>query len=141
MTDPDTVDGWLSLAGQHEEMAKLGCESRTAAQQGYFHAIMAVECALKALIWHNERFRSRPTLPQRPDLYSHNIRLLKENAAIKLKPSDPSGVSWAVVLSSDRGQYYDPKPMPRKIARQMVDAAFGEVGVVTWIRRTLNKSA
>lgn len=139
MADPDTVDGWLALANQHEQMARIGCESKTAAQQGYFHAVMAVECALKAYIWHRARFNERPSQQERPELYSHNIRLLKDKANILPKPTDPNGASWIVILNANRGQYYDPKPMPRKVARQVVDAAFSEVGVVTWIRRQLNR--
>jgi hypothetical protein len=41
------------------------------------------------------------------------------------------------VLQWDRGQGYDPSPMPRKVARSMIEAAFGDNGVVTWIRKTL----
>jgi hypothetical protein len=128
----------MALVSQHEELAKLGCESKLAASQGYFHAVMAAECALKAYIWHVERFNQAPTKEQRPELFGHNLRALKDKGGILVSRADPKAASWAVLLQSDRNQYYDPKPMPRKVARAMVEASFGEFGVVTWIRRQLN---
>lgn len=139
MADPNTVDGWLALVAQHEELASAACESKIAAQQGYFHAVMAAECALKAYIWHIERFNQPPSREQRPDLFGHNLRVLKDKARISISRSDPGAPNWAVVLQADRNQYYDPKPMPRKVARAMFEANFGENGVVTWIRRQLNR--
>ncbi|NRF12176.1 hypothetical protein [Agrobacterium pusense] len=137
MADPTSVDEWWSLVKQHEAAAKMLCDNRDAAKMGYDHAALAVECALKALIWHRERFNVRPSREERPELYSHNLRQLKDAAEIKVKHSDASAACWFVVLQWDRGQYYDPKRMPRKVARAMVDAAFGDVGVVTWVRKQI----
>lgn len=140
MADPNSVDEWLAVVKQHEATAVTMCENRVAARMGYDHAALAVECALKAYIWHLERFNQRPSKDERPDLYSHNLRLLKDTAKITIKPTDATAPSWFVVLQWDRGQYYDPKPMPRSVARSMVEAAFGAKGVVTWIRQQLSRS-
>lgn len=84
-----------------------------------------------------ERLNRWPDIDSRKELYTHDLTKLIRIAGIALKTSDPIAPSWAVVLQWDRGQAYDPIPMPRRVARSMVDAAFGEKGVVTWIRKTL----
>jgi hypothetical protein len=139
MADPDSVEQWLALVRQHEVAAKEMCENKIAARMGYDHAALAVECALKAYIWHTERFNQRPSKDERPYLYGHNLRVLKDAAGIKIKSTDRQAPSWFVVLQWDRSQYYDPKPMPRKVARSMVEAAFGEDGVVTWLRQQMRQ--
>lgn len=116
-------------------------EHKLAAGQAAFHAGLAVECALKAYIWHIERFNQWPDKNSRPDLYHHNLRRLKDIAGIVIKSTDSNAPTWHVMLSWDRNQAYDPKPMPRKVARDYVEAAFGENGVVTWIRAQLKNAS
>ena len=135
--DPQSPSEWLSLAKQHETTARLLAENREVAAQAYFHVGFAAECALKAYIMWSERLNSWPDKGSRPELYTHDLRKLVEIAGIELRTRDPIGPGWAVVLQWDRGQGYDPSPMPRKVARSMIEAAFGDNGAVTWIRRTL----
>lgn len=135
LADPDSVEGWLALARQHEEVARVASESKDAAGQGYFHAVMAAECLLKGFIWRKERFNEPPSKDVRPELYGHNLRVLKDKADIVVSRHDPAAPSWAVVLQGKRDQYYDPKPMPRRIARSMLEAVFGEKGVAEWLRK------
>jgi len=135
--DPQSPSEWLSLAKQHEVSARLLAEDRVAAAQAYAHVGFATECALKAYIMWNERLNAWPDRNSRPELYTHDLTKLVQIAGIVLKTSDPIGPSWAVVLQWDRGQGYDPKRMPRRVARSMVEAGFGQDGVVTWIRKTL----
>jgi hypothetical protein len=85
----------------------------------------------------NERLNRWPERDSRPELYTHNLSKLVRIAGIVLSTNDPTGPSWAAVLQWDRGQAYDPERMPRKVARSMVEAGFGEKGVVTWIGKTL----
>lgn len=139
MADPTSVEEWLALAAQHEEIARFACESRTAAQQGYFHVLMAVECTLKAYIWHRERFDHPPSQQDRPDLYSHNLRVLKDLSGITISRHDPTAPAWFVILQADRAQYYNPKPMPRRVSRAMLEAAFGLDGVVTWLASRITR--
>jgi len=112
-------------------------DSKTAAAQAHYHAGLAAECALKAYIWHLERFNKWPEKDARPELWSHNLRALKDKAGILIKSTDSNAPCWHVVLQWDRNQGYDPKPMPRKVAKAMVDATFGTDGVVTWLRQNL----
>ncbi len=135
--NPQTSSGWLLLAGQHEASARLLAGDRVAAAQAYGHVGFAAECALKAYIMWKERLNIWPDRDTRKELYTHDLRKLVQIAGIELNPKDPIGPSWAVVLQWDRGQAYDPNPMPRKVARSMIEAAFGRKGVVTWIRETL----
>jgi hypothetical protein len=127
----------MSLARQHETTARLLAENREVAAQAYFHVGFAAECALKAYIMWSERLNNWPDRDSRPDLYTHDLTRLADLAGIERRTTDPIGPSWKTVLDWNRSQGYDPNPMPRKVARSMVEAAFGEKGVVTWIRKTL----
>src|SRR5579863_8339186 len=135
--NPKSPSEWLRLAHQHEASARLLAEDRIAAAQAYSHVGFATECALKAYIMWKERLNTWPDKSLREEVYTHDLRRLVQIARIELKPGDPIGPSWAVVLQWDREQAYDPARMPRRVARSMVDAAFGDRGVVTWIRKTL----
>ncbi len=135
--DPQSATEWLSLARQHEVSARVLAENRVAAGQAYAHVGFATECALKAYIMWKERLNAWPDKQSRADLYTHNLRDLVRIAGIALNTRDPVGPSWAVVLNWERWQAYDSKPMPRRVARSMVEAGFGEKRVVTWIRKTL----
>jgi len=137
MADPNTVEEWMTLVAQHERAARVMAADKIAAAQGHWHAGIAVECALKAYIMKRERLNGWPSKEARPELYSHNLRALSITAGIRPTSKDPEVTSWYVVLQWDRNQGYDPKPMPRRFAQAMVDAAFGEKGAVTWIRSNL----
>ena len=135
MSDPDTVEGWLSLAAQHEASARALVDIKQTGAQAIFHAGLAVECALKAYIMWSERLNGWPSREGRPDLYTHDIRDLRAIAGLELDAKSPRAPSWHIFLQWDRGQAYDPKPVPRKVARAYVDGAFGSDGLVTWLRR------
>jgi hypothetical protein len=135
--DAQSPSEWLALVRQHEAAARLLAENRAVAAQAYAHVGSAAECALKAYIMWRERLNSWPERGSRPELYTHDLRRLVDIAGIELRTTDPVSPSWAVVFQWDRGQGYDPSPMPRKVARSMIEAAFGVNGVVTWIRKTL----
>jgi hypothetical protein len=135
--DPQSPGEWMALAQQHEKSARLLATDRLAAGQAYFHVGFAAECALKAYIMWKERLNSWPDNVLRPELYTHDLRKLVRIAGIPLTTKDRVGPSWKVVLDWNRNQAYDPNPMPRRVARSMIEAAFGQEGVVTWIRETL----
>ena len=134
---PQSISDWLSLCHQHERAAKAIVEDKKACAQAVHHAGLAVECALKAYIWHVERFNQWPSKDGRPELYIHDLRKLRMTAGIPLNPGEATAPSWHIMLQWDRNQGYDPKPMPRKVARSFVDAAFGSDGVATWLRQKL----
>lgn len=137
MADPDDVDGWLRLVSSHESAARMLADDRNVAMQGWWHAGLAIECALKAYIMRRERLNGWPSREARPELFTHDLRALRTIAGIKLSHKDLTAAAWHVALQWDRNQGYDPKPMPRRVARSMVSAAFDENGVVTWIRQKL----
>jgi hypothetical protein len=135
MSDPVSVDEWLQLVRQHEEAARHLLQNKKAASQGYWHSGMAVECALKAYIMRKERLNGWPSKAARPELYTHDLIALARIAGITLDPTDPRAPAWHVSLQWNRNQGYDPKPMPRKVAWSLFEAAFGQNGVVTWLRQ------
>jgi hypothetical protein len=134
MPDPSAPDEWLTLAAQHERIARFAAESKTLGAQAHFHVGLGVECALKAYIMRRERFNRWPYKASRPDLHVHDLRKLAAIAGISIAPTSPIAGAWKVVMDWDRNQGYDPKPMPRRVARSWVEAAFGPEGVVSWIR-------
>lgn len=137
MDNPDSVIDWLRLSEQHRIAAQSLAEDRKVAAQALFHVGLAVECMLKAYIMHRERLNCWPDKASRGDLYTHDLRKLAEIAKIEVKVTDPHAPAWSVLRQWDRNQGYNPKPMPRKVARSWCDAAFGTEGVVTWIRQKL----
>ena len=94
----------------------------------------AVEFELKALIIKRERLNSWPSNASRPELYTHNLRTLYLAAGLTSSdvPAAKRG-AFKTVLDWDRLHEYKDQKMPRKVARSMVDAAFGENGVVDWL--------
>ena len=137
MADPDSVDEWLLLVGQHAEAARLLSQHSMTAAQAVFHVGVGVECAIKALIMSREQLNGWPSRASRPDIFTHDLRRLLTIASIDPKQTGTVAPSWHVVLQWDRNQGYDPRPMPLIVARQYVEAAFGQQGVATWIREQL----
>lgn len=138
---PQSISDWLALCRQHERAALAIVEDKRACAQAVHHAAFAVECALKAYILHKERFNQWPSKGSRPDLYVHDLRALRRLAGVDVKPTEPTAPAWLVMLQWDRNQGYDPKPMPRKVARSYVEAAFGSDGVATWLRQQLKNAS
>lgn len=139
VSDPKTIDQWLALARQHEIVAHAVIEDRVAASQGYFHCAMAIEASLKALILSLER--PNDVSAWLASVKTHDLRVLSKRAKIEMNPGSPLAPALFVALQWDREQGYDPRPMPRKVARAMQMATFGEKGIVTWIRSVLRTSS
>jgi hypothetical protein len=137
MADPATPEEWLALVAQHERVALAMQNDRRAAAQAYYHAGQGVECALKAYIMRRERLNGWPSRQSRPELYTHDLVALATIARISFTPQSRLAPSWSLVRQWTRDQSYDPKPMPRKVAKSWVEAAFGQEGIVTWLRATL----
>lgn len=125
---------WLDLAGQHEAAAITLCRNRLTAGQAIFHVGIGIECVLKALVMKKNGFLAWPSRSRRPDLWSHNLVFLLGAAGVTIDPDDPVAPAWLIVSQWDRGQGYDPKPTPLRVARDMVDAAFGRDGVASWLK-------
>src|SRR5262245_9328384 len=93
----------------------------------------AVECALKAAIMRHRRFKRWPTKSSRPDLYTLSLHRLIGEAGLTLSPRDPLAPKWQTVLLWRREDTYGAKPMPVKVARNMVEAACASDGVIAWL--------
>jgi hypothetical protein len=132
--DPNSPEEWLRLAKHHELAANRLSLDKKLGTQVLFHVGSAVETALKAYIMRAERLNSWPSKEARPELYTHDLRQLVKISGIILTPDIKLAASWHVVLQWDRSQAYDPKPMPRRVSASWIEAAFGQNGVVTWIR-------
>ena len=137
MSDPSTVEAWMSLTSSYERVAQKFVDDRKDAAQSYLNSGLACEMALKGLIFSLERPNDWEACAR--SMRTHDLRELAERAGL-LKIRSPLTPSLMVVTSWGVSQRYDPKPMPRKVARQMFEASFGENGVVTWIREQLRSS-
>lgn len=133
---PNSVEDWLALAAREEAAAHQLVNDKNLAAMAWTHAGSAVECALKAAIMAHTGMNRWPERTERPDLYDHDLQKLASLAGITISPRDQVAASWVVVLRWRRGQTYNPKRMPRRVARDMLGAAFGSTGIVPWIRST-----
>jgi len=133
--NPQTPDEWWQLAAQHEAAARILIDNKMTAAQGYFHVGLAVEAALKAYICKKERFNRWPDRKDDPALYTHNLWKLFARSAIVVDSTSSFAPNWQIILHWKREDGYNPQEMPRKVARAFFEAAFGEDGVVTWLRQ------
>jgi len=132
---PQTADEWWQLAAQHEASARILIDNKITAAQGYSHVGFAVEAALKAYICKKERFNRWPDRKDAPELYTHNLLKLSEKADIIIDTKSPYAPCWRLIFRWQRAQGYHYGTMPKKVARDFYEAAFGEYGVVEWLRQ------
>jgi len=130
---PDSVAEWIALARMLERRARLLADDRALASGAWNDAGFAVECAIKAVIMYRERLNRWPEKAEHPEYYDHNLKRLAALAGIAITPSHPIAAAFKVVFDWNRSQTYSYKAMPRAVARGMVEAAFGEEGVVPWL--------
>lgn len=129
-----SADDWRRRAREKEQAAKVLATDRKTARDGYVQAGFAVEYALKAVIQKRHRFNRWPDKNERPDLYVHNLRPLIVAAGIDPQALSPElRKNLSVVSNWDRGHDYAAERMPRKVVRDMIECAFGEDGVMTWL--------
>lgn len=137
MEHANSIEEWMAVAAQHERVAQLTIHDPIARAQAFQACGFAVECLLKATIFKVERMNAWPSRQTRRDVYTHDLRKLLKIAGIQLDEADPRAPSWLVVLQWDRNQGYAPRPMPAKVADDMLEATFGPEGVATWLRQNL----
>lgn len=131
--DPQSVHEWCALAVQKRDAAQV-LLSAGHFQEAWICAGFAVECAVKAAIFKNERFNSWPSRSRRPDLYVHDLYTLFGLAGINLVgiTSDPVAPKIMTVCLWQRSDGYKTR-MPGKVARDICSAAFDVDGVLNWI--------
>jgi hypothetical protein len=134
VSNPQSVEDWLSLVRRNCAAAHtLLLKNMTS--EAWNHAGFAIEAALKAAIMVYRRFNTWPSRGLRQDLYGHNLFHLLAEAGIDIKKlsKDPVAYKLQTVLLWNRGDTYNPKAMPRRVAASMVEAACGSNGVRSWI--------
>lgn len=133
---PDSADEWLILAERHEAGARQLLEAGST-DLAWFNAGLSVECMLKAAIMRKDGLNRWPERPSRPDLWTHDLTRLAKAAGINLPGliTDPISAAFLVVLLWRRGEGYNPKTMPLRVASDMVLAATGKDGVNQWIAK------
>jgi HEPN domain-containing protein len=129
-----SVEDWCRIATRAQASARTLLSNKHTAE-AWGASGFAVECALKAAIMSRHRFNRWPSREERPDLYSHDLRHLFAEAGIDLQAliRDPPAPKLQTVLLWRRGEGYNPKAMPEKVARDIVDAALGPEGVIEWL--------
>jgi hypothetical protein len=139
---PDSVDEWLAKVAEHEATAKLLVRKGSpdaARALVMHHAGSAIEYALKAAIMKREGLNRWPDQNAPGGYWTHDLTKLRRKAGLTLAPTDPVSPSWQtlVVWTRTADYTYSPNPTPLSVARSYVEAAFGQNGVVTWIRSKL----
>ena len=125
---------WIVLWRRHCAAARHDLAGKQTAL-AWLNAGFAVECALKAAIMRHQRLNGWPARASRPDLYQHDLANLAREAGIDISrlTHDPVFPAWCVVRQWQRGDSYNPKPMPVRVARDMVESACGAEGVIQWL--------
>ena len=138
MADDDpilTSKSWWDLVDREHATAKAMVENREHCAAAWNATGRAVEFALKGLIMARENLSAWPDRKQRPDLHTHDIRTLMSAAGIELKNCPPPPRQMLrTVMDWSREHDYRHGVMPRKVARDMVNSAFGSEGVVQWLK-------
>jgi hypothetical protein len=127
-------EGFLQRIADKRFVAELAVENRDHCVEAWMAAGYAVEFALKALIIKRERLSSWPSRADRRELYTHDLRVLFFAAGLSFADVPAARRSaLKTTLDWDRLNEYKQQKMARQVARSMVDAAFGENGVVDWL--------
>jgi len=132
----DSVEQWWTRVEEKRQAAAILKGDKKAAREAWNLVGEAVEFALKAVIMKRQRFNRWPDRNTRPELHSHNLRDLIEFAGIEVRAKPlPLRANFKVVCDWNRGHDYTVNRMPRKVAEDMFNSAFGEEGVVTWLKK------
>jgi hypothetical protein len=130
----DSVDEWLALARQHEAAARHLLDGPDASRATVpFHVGTSVECALKAVIMQREGLNRWPD--RNTDYWTHDLNKLRAKLRLVMDRADAVAPLWQVVITWNRGAdyVYAPKPMPLKVAKSYIEAAYGPNGVMEWV--------
>lgn len=132
--EPQTISDWITLWRRHCQGAYQPLDANSTAL-AWFNSGMAVECALKACIMAHQRLNRWPDHNMRKELNTHDLRKLALAAGIDVEKLSRDTVfpSWCTVRLWRRSEGYSAKPMPFRVARDMVEAACGRDGVNQWL--------
>ncbi|MCU6454369.1 hypothetical protein LPN01_09780 [Sphingomonas sp. A2-49] len=127
---------WLVLAASCEAAARLCEKDPAAAARAWNECGFAVECAVKAVIMRKEGLNAWPSRSQRPDLWHHDLRGLFAIAGIAISETDPVAPAVMTMWDWNRSHSYSFTPIPRAVIKGYIAAAFGDMGVVPWLKAT-----
>ncbi|MBO0906314.1 hypothetical protein [Jiella sonneratiae] len=133
----DTPEDWWRRVEDKRAVAARFKDDRKHAGEAWHASGSAVEFALKACILRREGWNRWPDRSHRPDLYVHDLGRLFAIAQISHEalPAELRA-SLRMVLSWRREHEYNGDRVPRRVARQMFEAAFGPDGVIEWLKRS-----
>lgn len=136
MNEELSVEGWRRRVDEKRAVAEAFVDDRKVCREAWMASGAAVEFALKARIMSKERMNRWPDRTDAPELYTHDIKALVERADIPTRELPPLvRSSFRTVIGWNRYRDYEATRMPREEARSMYQAAFGEEGVVEWLKR------
>lgn len=133
-----TEDGlWRRVEDKREVAFAMRGKPRHC-REAWMASGFAVEFALKAYIMRVRRLNAWPDRSENPDLYVHNLRRLVAHAGLVLSelPLEMQ-MPFRVVLDWERNHDYNARYMAPEVANDIVEAAFGDGGVIAWLRRQL----
>ena len=131
---PLTSDDFLARAESKRAVALAMQNDKIHCREAWFAAGMAVEFSVKALLIRQRRWNAWPSKDAHPELYVHDLRGLLKEADLD-RSRIPANMRGALKTALDWDRYHDYRPgtMPRKVAKAMVEAVFGEKGVCEWL--------
>lgn len=129
-----TAEDLIARAESKKAVALAMQNDRLHCREAWLSSGAAIEFALKAVILRRRRLNAWPSRESNPELYTHDLRKLMIYANIDRSdvPKELRGRVKAV-LDWDRQHDYMNERMPRRVARDMVNAVFGEGGVYEWL--------
>jgi len=131
----DSVEEWWRQVENKRRAAATLRDKRRLCRECYHLCGVAVEFALKAAIMKSGRFNRWPSREARPDLHTHNLRILFGMLGVSHNGLPPElRTNLRTVLNWSRAAEYAEGKMPRKEVIQFYNAAFGPNGVVEWLK-------
>lgn len=130
-----SLEDWWFLVERCRRVAELTVEDRVAYVEAWHQAGRAVECALKARIMEREGLATWPPRRDRPDLYTHDLKRLFRAARVAVADADQRVRGLLLALMEwDHEHRYSADPMELQDVNRVVAAAFGEEGLIAWLR-------
>lgn len=128
-------EGLWQRVAEKKEVALLLRAAGRLNREAWMASGFGVEFALKARIMRVRQLNAWPSRSESVELYHHNLRTLVVQASIDLTAlPDEVRAAFRVVLDWERNHDYNARHMAAAVAEDMVEAAFGENGVVEWLR-------
>lgn len=128
--------GLRQRSASKKAVASAMVDDRDHCREAWVASGFSVEFAVKALIARRRGWDSWPSQQAHPELHTHTLRRLFTEAGIDLAAVPrPLLPSLKQIFDWERRHDYIAASMPRKVARSMFTAAFGDHGIVEWLNQ------